>query len=104
MAVKHYVPLPAVATGTHLAGGAVRRIFLPAHRSGNGRSSTVDAHRVGPEMKIHGALMQRALRLCRAIALAQIIEPGRAMIALVQSSGSAMSARSTSHRRRCAGG
>src|SRR5258707_8746518 len=66
----------------HLAGGAVRRIFPPAHRSARPFQHAAHAHRVGPEMKIHGALMQRALRLRGAIALAQIIEPGRAMIAL----------------------
>src|SRR5207302_2626853 len=66
----------------HLAGGTVRRIFLPAHRSERPFQHAADAHRVGPKMKIHGALMQCALRLRRAIALAQIIEPGRAMIAL----------------------
>src|SRR5216684_3296775 len=47
----------------HLAGGAVRRIFPPAHQSERPFQHAADAHRVGPEVKIHGTLMQRTLRL-----------------------------------------
>src|SRR6266403_1008154 len=66
----------------HLVGGAVGRVFLPAHRAERPLQHAADAHRIGPEVKINRALMQRALGLGRAIALAQIVEPGRAMIAL----------------------
>src|SRR6267142_5087106 len=66
----------------HLGGGAVGRIFLPAHRSERPLQHAANAYRIRAEMKIHRALVQRALGLRRAIALAQIIEPGRAMVAL----------------------
>src|SRR5712675_1450141 len=65
-----------------LAGGAVGGVFFPAHRSERPFQHAAHTHRIGPEMKIHRALMQRALGLRRTIALAQIVEPGRAMIAL----------------------
>ena len=69
----HFLPVVPRRDRQHLAGGAVRRIFLPAHRSERPFQHTADPHRVGPQMKIPGALMQRALRLRRAIALAQKI-------------------------------
>src|ERR1700759_4180454 len=68
--------------GQYLVGGLVRCLFLPAHRAERPFQHAADAHRVGPDVKRDRFLMQLALRLGRAIALAQIIEPGRAMIAL----------------------
>src|SRR5260370_16747109 len=66
----------------HLIGGAVGGVLLPAHRSERPFQHAADPHRVGPEVKIDRALMQRAFGLRRAVALAQIIEPGWAVIAL----------------------
>ena len=65
-----------------LVGGAVGRIFLPADRTERPLQHAADADRVGPEMKVDRALVQGALGLRRAAALAQIIEPGRAVVAL----------------------
>jgi hypothetical protein len=52
-------------------------IFLPAHRAERPLQHPPDEHRLGAEIKIHGAPMQGALGLGRAIALAEIVEPSR---------------------------
>src|SRR5277367_5738673 len=65
----------------HLARRAVGGFFLPADRTEWTLQHAANADRIRTEMKIDCALMQRAFGLRRAVALAQIIEPGRTMIA-----------------------
>ena len=73
---------PPVATGsTSLAARSGVSSFQ--RTDPNGRSSMRRTRTgSGPRWKAIALLMQRALRLGRAVALAQIIEPGRAVIAL----------------------
>src|SRR4051812_11119750 len=68
--------------GEYFAGGAVRAFFLPAHRPERALQHAADAHRLDADVKRHRAPVQFALGLGRAIALAQIVEPGRTVIAL----------------------
>lgn len=61
---------------------AIRHIFLPAHRSERPLQHAADAHGRGTDVESHCLLVHGSLRLCRSVALAQIIEPRRAVIAL----------------------
>src|SRR6187397_906354 len=65
-----------------LVGSAVGGVFLPADRTERPLQHAADADRVRPEMKVDRALVQGALGLRRAVTLAQIIQPGRAVVAL----------------------
>src|SRR5499427_6917331 len=66
----------------HLVGGLVRGFLFPSHRAEWPLQHAADAHRIGSDMEGDGPLMQRTLRLRGAVALTQIVEPGRAVIAL----------------------
>lgn len=56
--------------------------FLPARRSERALEHAPDAHSFRTGVESHGLPIQRALPLGRAVALTQIIEPGRAVLAL----------------------
>src|SRR6185295_14265985 len=66
--------------GQYLVRGAIGRVFLPAHRPERPLQHAADTDRLDPHVEGHGALMQRALGLRGAVALAQVIEPGRTMV------------------------
>lgn len=84
LADRHYFFQRAI-TGWDIALSLVGRVFLPAHRSEQALQHPPDAHGPRTDVESHGLpiqLIQRALRLDRAVALAQIVEPCRAMVAL----------------------
>src|SRR3954470_15049061 len=66
----------------HFLRGAVGRLLVPAHRTEWSLQHATHPHRLRPEMKRDRPQVQFALRLRGAVALAQIIEPGRTMITL----------------------
>src|SRR5205809_4173883 len=83
-ASANQVLLPAAVATTGKTSLAARSggIFLPADRTERPLQHAADADRVGAEMKADRALVQGALGLRRTVTLAQIIEPGRAVVAL----------------------
>src|SRR5690348_5232297 len=66
----------------HLGARAIRRVLLPAHRAERTLQHAADPHRLGAVVEADGLLVQGALVAGGAVALAQIVEPGRAVIAL----------------------
>ena len=66
----------------HFGGGGIGGVFLPAHRAERPLQHAADADRLDADVESYRAQMQLALGLRGAVALAQIVEPGRAVIAL----------------------
>ena len=64
------------------AGSVVRRVILLAHRAERALQHAADAHRAGADVKGYCLPFRRGLRQGRAVALAQIVEPGRTAITL----------------------